>query len=374
MTGRYSAWRVACATIAIVLLGACAVALTLRHSTASGRPVADTDPADPPPSGVGAAALTGPTNVAARLMVQATAAAGDTAYSGVQVSDWWGPAGLDASSLDVWHRPGGGVVAQAVADPSEGPGIQLPWFGSGDPVSTMTMSTKQLSLLLENYQLKYAGHGSASGRSADVISVVGPDGKLVARFWLDSRTKLPLRREVFDSSTRLVSDIRLVDLKVGAGALAGMPTAAAQPWTRQLNADALGALRASGWPVPERLDGLLRLFAASEADSADGRVVDASYSDGLSVISLFVQRGSLPGTLQGWQRVAIDGHHAYTSEADERTMAWSAGGFVFTMIADAPPSTIDQAVAALAGSGSASFWTRLGRGFRRLAGLANLFR
>jgi sigma-E factor negative regulatory protein RseB len=376
VSGRHSAWRVASAIIALILLGACAAALTLRHSPAGGRTAADQpDSADPPSGGsAGAAALTASGQLAERLMTQATTAAGDTAYSGVQVSNWWGPSGLSSSSLDVWHRPGGGMVAQAVADPSDAPGIQLPWFGSGDPVSAMTMSGKQLRLLLENYQLKYAGRGSASGRSAQVISVVGADGKLVARFWLDCRTKLPLRREVFDSGTHLISDIRLVDLKLGAGALAGMPAAEAQPWTRQLDGDAIRALRRSGWPVPQRLAGLMRLFAASEADNADGLVVDASYSDGLLVISLFVQRGQLPGTLPGWQRVAIDGHHAYTSETDERTIAWSSGGFVFTMIADAPPGTVDQAVVALAGSGSTDFWTRIGRGFRRLASLANLFR
>jgi sigma-E factor negative regulatory protein RseB len=361
--------------IALILLGACAIALTLRQGQPGRLAASQPDATDPPSSGSGgAAALTASGQLAERLMTQATTAAGDTAYSGVQVSNWWGPSGLSSSSLDVWHRPGDGIVAQAVAAPSDAPGIQLPWFGSGDPVSTMTMSGRQLSLLRQNYQLKYAGPGSACGRSADVISVVGMNGKLVARFWLDSRTKLPLRREVFDSNAHLISDIKLVDLKLGVGALAGMPAAEAQPWTRRLDGDALRALRRAGWPVPQRLAGLMRLFAVSEGANADGPVVDASYSDGLSVISLFVQRGSLPGTLQGWQQVAIDGHHAYTSETDERTIAWSSGGFVFTMIADAPPATVDQAVTALAGSGSASFWTRIGRGFRRLASLANLFR
>lgn len=369
-------WRVVCAAIAMVLLGACAVAVTLWHGQTIGRLTADkAAPTDPPPRNTGGAAtLPRSAPLAKRLMTQAAAAAADTSYSGVQVSDWWGPAGMSASSLDVWHRPGSGIVAQAVAEPSDGPGIHLPWSGSGDPVSTITMSDKQLSLLLEDYQLKYSGTGAASGRPAEVISVLGAKGKLAARFWLDSRTKLPLRREIFGSHAHLVSETKLVDLKLGSAALAGMPAAEAQPWAGQLNARALGQLRDSGWPVPRQLAGQMRLFAASETENSSGQVIDASYSDGLSVISLFVQHGALPGTLQGWRQVVVDGHHAYANGADQHVIAWSSGGFVFTMIADAPSGTIDQALGTLVGSSSASFWTRMGRGFRRLASLANLFR
>ena len=38
----------------------------------------------------------------------------------------------------------------------------------------------------------------------------------------------------------------------------------------------------------------LTLFDARQSSTAGGRVVDLAYSDGLSVVSLFVQRGRLP--------------------------------------------------------------------------------
>lgn len=375
MIGGYSGWRAVCAALAVILLGACAVALTLRQGPV-GRHVANKpDPGDPPHRGSGSTARPAASaQLARQLMSQGALAGEDSAYSGVQVSDWWGPSGLTSSMLDVWHRPGTGIVAEPVTDPNVAPGIELPSSGSGDPVATMTMSGQQLALLLENYQLKYAGTGAADGRSAEVISVMRPDGRLAARFWLDGRTKLLLRREVFDDDAHLVSDIRLVDLKLGHPALADMPAPAAQPWTRQLDRSAIRALRGKGWPAPARLAGSLRLYAASEAHNAEGRVIDESYSDGLSVISLFVERGGLPGALPGWQHVVIDGHGAYTSDPDERTLAWASRGFVFTMIADAPAGTIDQAVAAFADGNSPSFWSRIDRGFRRLASLANLFR
>jgi sigma-E factor negative regulatory protein RseB len=300
-------------------------------------------------------------------MALAATAASDTAYSGVQVSQWWGPSGASSSLIDVWHRPGAGIVAQAVMAPHR-------WSaGAGDPVVTLTMTDKQLKLLLTNYQVEYAGPGWASGRPAEVILVRRPGGRLVARFWLDRLTKLPLRREIF-SHAHLISNVSLVHLKLGAQAVARMPHAIARPWARRLDEQAVVALRRRGWPVPQRLAGVMRLFGASEAHGATGPVIDMSYSDGLSIISLFVQRGVLPPVMRGWVRVAIDGHHAFTSDPDDRTISWSGSGFVFTMIADAPATTVDQAVESLAGNHAPGFWTRMDRGIGRLVTLVKLFR
>jgi sigma-E factor negative regulatory protein RseB len=200
-----------------------------------------------------------------------------------------------------------------------------------------------------------------------------PGGRLVARFWLDSLTKLPLRREIF-SHAHLVSDVSLTHLKLGTQAVARMPRAIAHPWARRLDIRAIAALRKRGWPVPQRLAGVMRLFSASEAHDSTGPVIDMSYSDGLSVISLFVQRGELPPVMRGWARVAIDGHHAFASDPEDRTISWSSSGFVFTMIADAPAATVDQAVETLAGNHTPGFWTRMERGIGRLVSLVKLFR
>lgn len=372
MTGRLPPWRVAAAAVVIVLLGACAVAFTLRGSPVARFTAERVKSADPPP-GRSAARQSSPQ--ARSLLTEAAAAASHIAYSGIQVSDWWGPAGMSSSQLNVWHRPGAGIVARSLAPPDDGTDAQLYSPGSGDPVVAMAISAKQVRLLLENYRVTYAGAGSAGGRSAQVISVVRRGGKLAAKFWLDTATKLPLRREVFDSGAHLVSDIRLIHLKLGAKAVAGMPAAQPEPRTRQLGTGAVGLLQGKGWPVPPRLTGGLRLFAASEAVNPAGLVVDTCYSDGLSVISLFVERGHLPRAMGGWQQVNLDGHKVFRSDPDDRSIAWTSGGFTFTMISDAPTATVRQALgAALADSRTPDFWARLGRGFKRLASLANLFR
>jgi sigma-E factor negative regulatory protein RseB len=307
-----------------------------------------------------------------RLMSQAAAACRNTAFSAVLVSRSWGPTGARMSVADVWHRPGGQTVAQPVST-SDGRDSAAS-AAEPPPSASMLISAEQLSLLQAGYMLEYAGPSSADGRPAVVVTVERPDGMLAARYWLDGRTKLPLRRQLFDDHARLVSDISLTDLRIGPAALGGMPAAGALPWNQQLSQSAIMSLRGKGWPLPVELPNQMVLFAASETTSGSGPVFGLSYTDGLSVISLFVQRGALPAHLAGWQRIAVAGHDAYASDSDDQTIAWSSDGYVFTVVADAPSATVDQVVAALAHGESPDFWTRLDRGFRRLVSWANPFR
>src|SRR5436189_105568 len=79
----------------------------------------------------------------------------------------------------------------------------------------------------------------------------------------------------------------------------------------------LARLRASGWPLPGPLPANLTLIGAKEANTPSGPVVDLDYSDGLSVVSIFVQRGYLPDSLDGWSQVALEGHKVYASDPDK---------------------------------------------------------
>jgi len=136
---------------------------------------------------------------------------------------------------------------------------------------------------------------------------------------------------------------------------------------------ALGELRAAGWPLPAQLPGQLTLLRASETGGRSDVVVDLAYSDGLSVISLFVQRGHLPAQLNGWSEVALHGDHVYASGRDQRSVAWSARGFVYTLIADAPDQTLDQVVDVLPHNGGPGFFGRIGHGLSRLVSWVDPF-
>ena len=95
-----------------------------------------------------------------------------------------------------------------------------------------------------------------------------------------------------------------------------------------------------------------------------GEVVDLGYSDGLSVISLFVQRGTLVPKMPGWQPVNLNGHLVYVAN---HSITWAGRGFVYTMIADAPPRTVEDVVEALPSKRAPGFFERMGRGLSRMA-------
>ncbi len=336
-----------------------------------------------------APARTGQTEAARqglRLLTEAVAACADLSYRGVQVVSWTEPRQTDVSVVTVWHRPGQAALVQqpggpAVPHVTANPGAAASGSADGvlaeEPASLLELSSPLLDLLRANYEIVYAGHGVASGRTADVLAIRRRSGTVAARIWLDSATKLPLRRVLFDSRARVVSVDVFVSLRLGPRSLGRMPTPVAQPWSGQLGLRRLASLRAHGWPIPAVLPGGLRLFSATEQASRAGRlgpVLGLSYSDGLSVVSLFIQRGALPQAVPGWQPLTLHGIRVYAADPEGRSLTWSAGGFVITVIADAPPATVAAVVSSLPHSGPQSFWGRLGRGFRRLATLFNPFR
>src|SRR5207244_448276 len=125
-------------------------------------------------------------------------------------------------------------------------------------------------------------------------------------------------------------------------------------------------LGANGCPLPGAGPGARTLLSAKENPTPSGRVVDLDYSDGLSVVSIFVQRGYLPATLTGWSQVALAGHKVYASDPDDLCFAWSAEGFVYTLIAAAPRQTVGQVVVALPHDDDPGWLSRMKHGVRRL--------
>ncbi len=336
---------------------------------AAGRHLGPGGPAPAVPV-ISQASLTG-----LRLLREAAAACADVSYRGVQIVAWWGDGGATTSVVEVWHLPGHGTLAKA-ADTDSGvlSPLQAGLSGQQDPDGILGVSGQLLVLMQANYQVVYTGDGSADNRPAQIVEVRRPGGGLAARFWLDAATKLPLRRETFDTDARVIGEDAYINLTVGQQGLADMPAATVRPWSGQLGRSELAALRAQGWPLPERLPGNLVMFASDQTSAQGDEIVDLSYSDGLSVVSLFVQRGDLPSAMPGWRRVTLSDRTLYATGPGYRSLAWSAHGYVFTMIADAPAATVADVVAALPRNAEPGFWLRLGRGFRRLVSWVNPFR
>ena len=319
-----------------------------------------------------------------QLLSEAAHACQHVSYQGVQRTAWQGPGGSWISLVNVWHQRDHQTLIQAATMPA----AALPWPGANssdpdgdgdadvgqrDPEGIMTVTPQMVALLAENYRVFLAGHGQVAGRPVRELILRHPNGRLAARFWLDSVTKLPLRRETFDGHARMVSDDVFVSLKLGSPTVAAVPRTAS-PGGKPLAGGQLARLRAAGWPLPAQLPGQLTLLRASESGGPSDTVVDLAYSDGLSVISLFVQRGHLPAQLNGWSEVALRGERVYASGRDQRSVAWSARGFVYTLIADAPDQTLDQVVSVLPHNGGPGFFGRMGRGLSRLVSWLDPFR
>jgi len=315
-----------------------------------------------------------------RLLGQAAQACRSLPYRGIEMA-WWGPAG-DTSVVEVWHRPGGQALTQAPGTqalthaprPLTGwavrPHESAPLPGSGGPhldeAGVLGMSPQLVSLLAANYLVTVTGRGQVAGRPARIVAVRRPGGSLAAWFWLDAATSLPLRKQMFDARAHLLSSVTFAQGNIGRGAVGGEPAPTARPWRTALAPRQLARLRASGWPLPGPLPGNLTLIAAKETNSPSGPVVDLDYSDGLSVVSIFVQRGYLPDRLGGWSQVALEGHKVYANDPDELCFAWSARGFVYTLIAAAPRQTVGQVVVALPHDDDRGWLSRMRHGLHRL--------
>lgn len=308
-----------------------------------------------------------------RLLGKAATAGLNTSYQGVELIAQSGVTGTLTMISSVWHR-GGGLTVTQTSDATVLAGSQpyVAYAGDGNSPEGVFGVTKPLVTLLgKNYIAMFTGKGSAVGRPAFIVELDRADGSLAARFWLDSKTLVPLRRDVFDTSAQLVSEDAFVQVQFGP--LAAPPSATrpvSSQWSRvAAPAKLLLDLDGQGWQLPATLPGGLALYDAAQSKSGAGQVVDLGYSDGLSVISLFVERGTL-GKMSGWQPVSVRGHVVYVAE---HSITWAGPGFVYTMIADAPPKTVEQVVAALPQSSAPGFLDRLGRGLDRLASLMNPF-
>ena len=331
------------------------------------------------------AAAKRPTTVrAVKLLAQAAQAAIVTSYQGQEILTRWSQGGGSVLVSSIWHVSGGQTVTQTTAD---GASFSSQSYLSSDtdgqsPEGVLGVTAPLVQLLESHYVVAYAGTGSADDRTAQVVEAWRADGSIAARFWLDNATKLPLEREVFDTAAHVIGQDVFIDVsfatpggspqQAAASAAARVSAAPQGPWTDPLSRRQLLALRGRGWPVPAALPGGLSLFTGAKTQADTGAVLDLGYSDGLSMVSVFEQRGKLPATLPGWRKTKTGGHVVFALP-DQRSLTWSGHGMVFTMVADAPSQAVAAAVGALPHDGPTGFWKRMSRGMVRVASWVNPF-
>jgi sigma-E factor negative regulatory protein RseB len=218
------------------------------------------------------------------------------------------------------------------------------------------------------------GAGEVAGRPAHVVVAQRPDGQVAARFWLDDTTGLLLRREVMDRSGRTSASLVLSLLSRPGAPVAYLPPLLPAVRSASLDRRSVASWAARGYPCPERVGGLT-LFDVRTVPGTGSAVLHLTYSDGLSTVSVFVQRGRLDGDdVPGARRAEVSGQAVLVVAGHPRQLLWGAGGFVLTVVADSDRDVMAGVVADLPHTGAApTGWARVERGVARVVSWVDPF-
>ncbi|WP_017596972.1 hypothetical protein [Nocardiopsis lucentensis] len=271
--------------------------------------------------------------------------------------------------LRLVNRPGEGI-ALAPLDDHEGA------FVVRDSSALQSLDDRLLRMLEDTYRVTDEGPAKLGGRPVRLVEAGRSDGSVAGRFWVDDETGVLVGRTVHTESGAVALGSRLTDVRLGEG---DWPEEAVggEPWGDALTVPERDGLRERGWCLPEHLTWNLRLVDARSTYLGEQRVVHAIYSDGLSQVSVFTQRGKLgtehPSTLRdgyagtgtGGSDVTTQHDTIFGGDVGQYQSVWQSDGFVFTVLADAPAGLASSAVTALPEPEGSGFWARVQRGLSR---------
>lgn len=304
------------------------------------------------------------------LLRQAASALEQVSYSGTRIVSSWGAGTSTTVLVDVEHVTGQGTLVRMRGGGVAEDTAAFLAAGEGDSPQRPSFGTDSLRLLTTSYDVRLGAPSRVAGRSAHVVEI-GRGATLVARIWVDERSGLPLRREMFDSAGRLAIESAFIDLSVEEGAfIAHLPPGTPETDVEQMDLAALPYLKAQGWACPQRV-GSLRLVGVERMPASSA--LHVSYSDGLSRVSVFEQRGDLSEqSLAGFSAASIGGTTVHVRVGMPSYAVWEDSGTVYTVVSDAPVAAIADVVASYPhteGTDS-GFWSRVGGGMARLSAWA----
>jgi Putative zinc-finger len=273
------------------------------------------------------------------VLERASFAAGQFSYAGTQTF---------TATLG-GHR----ITATVDIDTREGQGSQLSIYndrgekvmsGFVPPAATSRMvDTRLLHLLERNYNLTGWRGSEVANRRATVLEAAA-GGRVAARWWIDDESGLLVGQESYDRNGRLIWSSRFTTLRVGGSEsiLDHLPPRlGAQTTTTTLTVSSATELAASGWSCPESLAGLALLRVRSDQPD-NPQVLHMIYSDGLSTVSVFEQRGQLAGSPKGSQWDAALG--AFLRQDTSGKATWQSGVIVYTVVTDGSADLLRDAV------------------------------
>lgn len=295
-------------------------------------------------------------------------------YAGVQFVSAWGPESTDSTLVEIKNLPGQGTAIR-VRGSADGPASAMFSTAPGD--IGIQLGGGPVELLASNFSVSTAGKDKVTGRKTRVLEMVGDRDAVAARFWVDDRSGVLLRREVYDVSGRTIRASAFVQVRIGARVSPGhLPPVLLGAPAEELSASEVAAMRVSGCSCAALLADRLSLYRVRRVDTSTGTVLHLSYSDGLSTVSLFEQPGRVDETsMVGYTpMVDRDGTHFVRAGLPQQVV-WSADGIVYAVVADAPDPLVDEVVAGLPHQAPEpdGVTTRIGRGLARVGSWVNPF-
>jgi sigma-E factor negative regulatory protein RseB len=299
---------------------------------------------------------------AVALLHRAAQAPSKTAYSGRREVTWSTSSGESEVTLQIEHAPDQGT-SYAVLD--GGDTATATFLAQDDAATKGALGGEPVDLLISSYDVSIAGSGFVAGRRATIVTA-SRDGEPVATFWIDDASGLLLQRVLFDGG-QPVRVSRLSDVKVSdKGFMKHLPPEFEAPVATRLSTDFAPALTDKGWACPGDLPNNFHLTLLHRLQGTHD-VMHAAYSDGLSTVSVFEERGTLEtDALSGYDQVTSDGSSVWVQEGLPTVAIWQADDTVYTLVTDAPSSTTAEVVAALPHQQDAGSGSRLGRGLVRI--------
>jgi sigma-E factor negative regulatory protein RseB len=154
--------------------------------------------------------------------------------------------------------------------------------------------------VLENYELHKVGQERMAGQDADVLLLKPRDRlRFPQRLWAQRETGLLLRNDILGPAGEVLESAAFVDLRLGSKAPVEQflkPMKQLDGWRVLRPPVERTQLEAEGWAMSKPVAGfqlvscVRRTLDAGGSDSAPPQVIQSVFSDGLSQVSVFIER------------------------------------------------------------------------------------
>lgn len=176
----------------------------------------------------------------------------------------------------------------------------------------------QPARLLDYYEAKLAGSERVAGRTCQVVTLEPRDGyRYTYNLWLDKQTGLPLKSRIINDNGSVVSMFVFSEIQIGKAPDAGLfrnDLAGKQIHKASLDQPAELAWSVTPPPGFEQVQDAVRMLPGKQAP-----VIHLVFSDGLSVLSMFVE--PVDRQLQRLQGLSAEGAiGVYAREVDGYTV------------------------------------------------------